>query len=62
MSPYVHKEECLFEGGTWETRDINFDNIINGMISLFVLSTLENWPTYMYQFIDADETGPMKNN
>jgi Ion transport protein len=32
------------------------------MITLFVLSTLEGWPDYMYFFIDADETGPIKDS
>lgn len=32
------------------------------MITLFVLTTLEGWPAWMYYFIDADETGPMHNN
>lgn len=29
------------------------------MLTLFVLSTLEGWPDYMYYFIDADESGPI---
>lgn len=49
-------------GGIWSNRDLNFDNIANGMITLFVLSTLEGWPDYMYYFIDADENGPLKDN
>jgi len=32
------------------------------MITLFELTTLEGWPNWMYNFIDADETGPMYNN
>ena len=34
------------------------------MISLFVLSTLEGWPDYLYQIIDgaSAETGPILNN
>lgn len=28
------------------------------MVSLFILSTLEGWPDYLYTFIDADENGP----
>ena len=41
---------------------MNFDNIINGMITLFVFSTLENWPEFMYDFMDASDSGPIKNN
>ena len=34
------------------------------MVSLFVLSTLEGWPDYMYNLIDGgkEETGPILNN
>lgn len=52
------------QSGLWMSFDMNFDNITNGMISLFVLSTLEGWPDYMFQNIDAAEsdTGPIKDN
>jgi hypothetical protein len=30
------------------------------MLSLFVLSTIEGWPNYLYFFVDADESGPIK--
>lgn len=32
------------------------------MMSLYVFSTRENWPFYVYTFIDASETGPVKDN
>ena len=34
------------------------------MITLFVLSTLEGWPEYMYQNTDAaySDSGPILNN
>lgn len=32
---------------------MNMDNILNALVTLFVLSTLEGWPDYMYDFIDA---------
>ena len=41
---------------------MNFDNIFNAMLTLFILSTVEGYPNYMYTFVDADETGPYKNN
>ena len=40
---------------------MNFDNIISGMITLFVLSTLEGWPDYMYYFVDADINSATRN-
>ena len=41
---------------------MNFDNFINSFTSLFVLSTLEGWPDYMYNLIDGSLDGPIKNN
>ena len=32
------------------------------MLTLFILSTIEGWPNYMYIFVDADEKGPLKDN
>ena len=32
------------------------------MLSLYIFSTRENWPFYVYTFIDADELGPVKGN
>lgn len=29
------------------------------MVSLFVLSTGEGWPDYLFNFIDASESGPV---
>jgi len=40
---------------------MNFNNIFSGMLSLFVLSTIEGWPNYMYHFVDADDFGPKKD-
>ena len=37
------------KGSKWRIHDINFDNIWNSFVSLFVLSTLEGWPDYMYE-------------
>lgn len=42
--------------------DINYDNFMNSMTSLFILSTLEGWPDYMYQAIDASDNGPIMDN
>ncbi|CAD8210431.1 unnamed protein product [Paramecium octaurelia] len=57
---YYGKDDCINKyQGVWDNRDINFDNVLQGMLTLFVLSTLEGWPDYMYYFIDADESGPI---
>jgi len=41
---------------------MNFDHIGNGMISLFVTSTTEGWPIYMFEWIDGSEIGPKNDN
>lgn len=41
---------------------MNFDNIVNAMISLFVLSTFENWPGYGYDWVDGSVDGPVLDN
>lgn len=38
---------------------MNFENIFQGLLTLFIISTLEGWPDQMYWFIDADESGPI---
>ncbi len=55
-----YKEDCLKAGGEWRTYDHNFDNSINGIIFLFVLTTQENWPSLVYQAVDCTdvEQGP----
>ena len=44
---------------------MNFDNIMNGMLTLFVLSTMEGWPNYLLNFMDAgddENSAPILNN
>ncbi|CAI2364628.1 unnamed protein product [Moneuplotes crassus] len=57
------REECLEIGGIWKTYDSNFDNTINAMLTLFVVSSLEGWPDIMYQATDATsiERGPKED-
>ena len=38
--PYgVTEQDCLLAGGTWTTQFVNFDNIGNALLSLYVFST-----------------------
>jgi len=32
------------------------------MLSLFILSTIEGYPSYMYELVDADDNGPNLDN
>lgn len=53
--PYnVNQQACQAAGGTWATQFINFDNILQSLLSLYVFSTRENWPYYVYTMIDAE--------
>ncbi len=64
-SPYDlrHKRDCEQAGGLWRTYDHNFDNSVNGLIFLFVLTTQENWPSLVFQAIDCTDveeaSGPL---
>lgn len=37
------RTDCFDYGGNWVNSDFNFDNILNAMSSLFVISTTEGW-------------------
>uniref|UniRef100_A0A8D2ZFU4 Voltage-dependent L-type calcium channel subunit alpha n=1 Tax=Scophthalmus maximus TaxID=52904 RepID=A0A8D2ZFU4_SCOMX len=53
----VHKRE-------WTNSELNFDNILNGMLTLFTISTFEGWPKILYKAIDSnlEDKGPVYNN
>uniref|UniRef100_A0A8C4EFA1 Voltage-dependent L-type calcium channel subunit alpha n=1 Tax=Dicentrarchus labrax TaxID=13489 RepID=A0A8C4EFA1_DICLA len=53
----VHKRE-------WTNSELNFDNIFNGMLALFTISTFEGWPKILYKAIDSnlEDKGPVYNN
>jgi hypothetical protein len=44
---YHTQYECNNAGGSWERFDSNYDNIMQAMMTLFVVSTLEGWPDVM---------------
>ncbi|KAI6214212.1 hypothetical protein M3Y94_00241300 [Aphelenchoides besseyi] len=47
----------------WTRNDFNFDNVLDAMISLFVVSTFEGWPDLLYVAINSNEEdhGPVYN-
>nr|XP_046235859.1 dihydropyridine-sensitive L-type skeletal muscle calcium channel subunit alpha-1-like isoform X3 [Scatophagus argus] len=53
----VHKRQ-------WTNSELNFDNIFNGMLTLFTISTFEGWPKILYRAIDSnlEDKGPVYNN
>lgn len=62
----VSKETCQTIGGEWKNRTYwNFDNIIESLVTLFVLSSLEGWPSLMGSSLDISDdplSGPDYNN
>uniref|UniRef100_A0A665W315 Voltage-dependent L-type calcium channel subunit alpha n=1 Tax=Echeneis naucrates TaxID=173247 RepID=A0A665W315_ECHNA len=48
----------------WTNAQLNFDNILNGMLTLFTISTFEGWPRILYKAIDSnlEDKGPVYNN
>jgi hypothetical protein len=47
------QQDCLDLSGVWENKDSHFDNTLNGMLTLFVISTTEGWLDIMYSGVDA---------
>ncbi|KAL5110706.1 hypothetical protein TcWFU_007734 [Taenia crassiceps] len=47
----------------WINYPLNFDNVPNGLLTLFVASTFEGWPALLYQSIDsyAEDHGKVYN-
>lgn len=60
----ISKAECLAMGKEWKNFPYNFDNIINAMQTLFVVSSLEGWPDILKAALDAnsEDEGPIENN
>ncbi|XP_059367283.1 voltage-dependent L-type calcium channel subunit alpha-1C-like [Carassius carassius] len=48
---------------SWENSDFNFDDVLQGMMALFAVSTFEGWPGLLYRAIDShtEDVGPVYN-
>lgn len=45
----INKQFCTVNlKKEWKIYDTNFENIHNALITLFISTTLENWPSIMY--------------
>ena len=53
----ITKDDCLENGGSWKNSDLNFDNVIQAMFTLFILMTTDYWREMMYRGIDATDIG-----
>jgi len=47
------KWECLDTGGEWINKDSNFDNVLNGLVTMFEIITTEGWIDIMWGGVDA---------
>jgi voltage-dependent calcium channel T type alpha-1G len=47
----------------WSSSPINFDNLANALVCLFILSTQDDWTNFMWQGIDAvsPDEAPVEN-
>ena len=41
--PISREHDCYDYGGNWINEDYNFDNVLNAMVTLFVIATTEGW-------------------
>jgi hypothetical protein len=49
-NPYliVDDDSCKQNRGHWISYPLNYDSVLNGMLTLLVTSSLNNWDTLMY--------------
>jgi voltage-dependent calcium channel L type alpha-1D len=54
----------IIEQRKWENYKFNFDNVMQGMTTLFIVCTFEGWPALLYKAIDStrEYKGPIHNN
>ena len=50
----INFNECMDLKANWITFWPNFDNIMNAMNTLYIISSLEGWPNIMYPCLDSD--------
>ncbi|OMJ79317.1 hypothetical protein SteCoe_20698 [Stentor coeruleus] len=46
-------EKCISSGFSWETVPYNYDNILEALLTLFIIASQEGWPDHMFNVIDA---------
>ncbi|OMJ72778.1 hypothetical protein SteCoe_28696 [Stentor coeruleus] len=52
----TYRPDCISAGYEWKSYSPNYDNVINAISTLFILSSEEGWPDIMYQAVDARDT------
>ena len=54
---------CVGAGFEWQSSDYNFDNVLQAMVTLFIVMSQESWPNRMFEGVDARAVGlaPRRN-
>ena len=54
---------CINSGFEWQGSSYNFDNVLQAMITLFIVMSQESWPNRMFEGVDARAVGlaPRRN-
>ena len=61
----IDKQQCLDMGKEWTRFGWNYDNIFEAIMTLFLLTSMENWPNLVGSAIDMGDSstsGPIYNN
>ena len=49
--------ECLAMGNAWVLSNSNFNNVLEAMVTLFIVMSQESWPNRMLEGVDAVDIG-----
>jgi hypothetical protein len=49
----ITKDDCIAQGFDWSRNDSNFDDIVQAMRALFILTTSEGWAGVMFLGVDT---------
>ncbi|KAM4726217.1 voltage-dependent T-type calcium channel subunit alpha-1I-like [Anableps anableps] len=53
LTMIVNKSDCLSSNYEWELKEYNFDNLMQALISLFVMYSKDGWVNIMYDGLDT---------
>ncbi|XP_072232261.1 voltage-dependent T-type calcium channel subunit alpha-1I-like [Leuresthes tenuis] len=53
VSNIVNKSDCLAANLRWVRKEYNFDNLLQALVSLFVMYSKDGWVNLMYDGLDA---------
>ncbi|CAD8178808.1 unnamed protein product [Paramecium pentaurelia] len=64
MNFYVNKNQCSQQNKTWRIHPYNFENILNGLLTLFLAASLDGWGEIMQVCFNANDSiyGPTPLN